>query len=129
MESSHRHSFLRKFRSHETVTFASLAACRAANELLAAAREIAGVIPEIDVFQIDYAPMLNGANTLGSVLDAMTAQVLMRPLSATDRTIILDWLIAEQGVGENVPLTTGVPEQAAALVAAVLLSSAYFQLR
>ena len=89
----------------------------------------AGVIPEIDVFQIDYTTMLNGASTLASVVDAITDQVLMRPLSETDRRIVLDWLIAEQGVGENIPLTTGVPEQVSALVAAVLLSSAYFQLR
>ena len=89
----------------------------------------AGIIPEIDVIKVDYTPMLNGANTLGSVLDAITENILMRPLSASDRKLVLDWLIAEQGVGEDVPLTTGVPEQLSALVAAVLLSSAYFQLR
>jgi hypothetical protein len=89
----------------------------------------AGFIPEIDVIQVDYTPMLNGANTLASVVDAITDQVLMRPLSETDRRIVLDWLIDEQGVSENIPLTTGVPEQVSALVAAVLLSSAYFQLR
>ena len=89
----------------------------------------AGIIPGINVIQVEYTPMLNGANTLGSVLDAITDHILMRPLSATDRGLVLDWLIAEQGVGEDVPLTTGVPKQVSALVAAVLLSSAYFQLR
>ena len=89
----------------------------------------AGFIPGIDVIQVDYTPMLNGANTLGSVLDSITDNILMRPLSATDRGLVLDWLIQEQGVGEDVPLTTGVPEQISALVAAVLISSAYFQLR
>jgi hypothetical protein len=89
----------------------------------------AGLIPEIDVIQVDYTPMLNGANTLASVVDAITDQVLMRPLSATDRGIVLDWLVEEQGVGKDIPLTTGVAEQISALVAAVLSSSAYFQLR
>ena len=89
----------------------------------------AGIIPQIDVIDVDYAPMLNGANTLERVVDAITNQVLMRPLSAADRQRILDWLIQEQGVSAGTPLSTGVPEQVSALVAAVLLSSAYFQLR
>ena len=89
----------------------------------------AGYIPEIDVIQIDYTSMLNGANTLAGVVDAIIDQVLMRPLSDTDRSIVLDWLKDEYGVNEDSLLTTGVPEQISALVAAVLLSSAYFQLR
>lgn len=89
----------------------------------------AGIIPGIDVIDVDYTPMLNGANTLGSVVDAITDNILMRPLSSTDRTLVLDWLIDEYGVSADDPLTTGVPEQISALVAAVLLSSAYFQLR
>ena len=89
----------------------------------------AGIIPEINVIDVDYTPMLNGANTLGSVVDAITNSILMRPLSSGDRTLVLDWLIDEYGVSADEPLTTGVPEQISALVAAVLLSSAYFQLR
>jgi uncharacterized protein (DUF1800 family) len=90
---------------------------------------LAGFIPEINVIQVDYTPMLRGANTLGGVVDAITESVLMRPLSATDRDILMRWLIDEYAVSESDPLTTGVPEQVSALVAAVLLSSAYFQLR
>ena len=90
---------------------------------------LAGFIPEINVIQVDYTPMLMGANTLSGVVDAISASVLMRPLSATDRGILVQWLIDEYAVSENDPLTTGVPEQVSALVAAVLLSSAYFQLR
>ena len=90
---------------------------------------LAGMIPGIDVIDVDYVPMLNGANTLGTVLDAITGSILMRPLSETDRQLVLDWLVAEQGVAADVPLSIGVPEQVSALVAAVLLSSAYFQLR
>ena len=89
----------------------------------------AGYIPGIDVIEVDYAPMLDGANTLGDVVDAISDSILMRSLSDTDRQLILDWLIDEYGVSADDPLTTGVPEQVSALIAAVLLSSAYFQLR
>ena len=40
-----RHSFLRKFRSHDTVRPAAFAACAAANVASAAAREMEGVMP------------------------------------------------------------------------------------
>ena len=86
-------------------------------------------IPSINVFQIDYASLLNGADTPASVVDTITNNVLMRPLSSTDRDFVLDWLVGETGVADNVTLPGGIPEQVAPLVAAVLISSAYFQLR
>ena len=86
-------------------------------------------IPGIDVFQIDYLNLLGGAVTPAGVVDALTSNVLMRPLSLDDREIVIDWLVAETGVARDVALPAGVPEQVAALVAAVLVSSAYFQLR
>ncbi len=89
----------------------------------------AGILPEINVMQIDYAAMLNGASTLASLVDALTDSILMRPLSDTDRKFVLDWLTAEYGVSDDTPLPVGVPEQVSALVAAALISSAYFQLR
>ncbi len=89
----------------------------------------AGYIPEIDVIDVDYTPMLNGANTPASVVDAITDNILMRPLSDSDRRLVLDWVIDEVGVAENEALAAGAPEELSALVAAVLISSAYFQLR
>jgi hypothetical protein len=89
----------------------------------------ASIIPSIGVIEVDYTSMLDGANTLGSVVDAITDNILMRPLSDTDRGLVLDWLMDEYGVSADDTLTTSVPEQISALVAAVLLSSAYFQLR
>ncbi len=89
----------------------------------------ADYIPAIDVIDVDYTLMLNGANTLAGVVDAITDNILMRPLSETDRRLVLDWLMNEYGVNEDDTLTTGIPEQTSALVAAALLSSAYFQLR
>jgi hypothetical protein len=93
----------------------------------------AGIIPGLDVIQIDYATMLNGANTLGEVVDVITEAVLMRPLSEDDRAIMLTWLMGELGATEHeaLPLTAPVTvaEQASALAAAVLVSSVYFHLR
>jgi hypothetical protein len=89
----------------------------------------AGIIPEIKVIDVDYGPMLNGADTLATVVDAITEAVLMRPLSSDDHGIILDWLKGEYGVPDDEVLAPGVPEQVSALVAAVLVSSVYFHLR
>ena len=68
-------------------------------------------------------------STPAAVVDALVANVLMRPLSASDRDIIIDWLVTATGVPPDTNLPPGTPEQFAALVAAVLISSAYFQLR
>lgn len=89
----------------------------------------AGLIPGLDVIQIDYPAMLGGADTLNAVIDRITAEVLMRPLSSRDRRIIADWLAGEVGVDADEPLASPVPEQVAALTAAVLVSSVYFHLR
>ncbi len=89
----------------------------------------APVLPAIDVIQIDYAGMLAGANTLASLTDAMTDAVLMRPLSTTDRELVLTWLTTEYAVDRDTPLPAGSAEAMAPLVAAVLVSSAYFHLR
>ncbi len=89
----------------------------------------AGIIPGVDIIDVDYTSMLNGADTLVDVVDTITDAVLMRPLSSDDRRTILDWLKAEIGIGESETLAPTVPEQASALTAAVLVSSVYFQLR
>jgi len=89
----------------------------------------AGIIPEIKVIDVDYGPMLNGVDTLATVVDAITEAVLMRPLSKIDRGIVIDWLKGEYGISEDEVLVPTVPEQVSALVAAVLVSSVYFHLR
>ncbi len=86
-------------------------------------------LPSIGVFQINYTALLGGANTIATVIDALVANVLMRPLHVADRTTLVDWLVAQTRIAANDVLTPGAPEQIAALVAAVLVSSAYFQLR
>ncbi len=86
-------------------------------------------ITAFDVFQIDYSNLLGGANTIATIIDALVNNILMRPLSSEDRATMIDWLVTETGVGENESLPSGVSEQVAPGVAAVLISSAYFQLR
>jgi uncharacterized protein (DUF1800 family) len=90
---------------------------------------LANLIPEIDVIQLDYVSMLNGADTLATVTDAMTDSILMRPLSSADRAHVLAWLSDEYALAETETLPSGTPQQIAPLIAAVLVSSAYFQLR
>lgn len=89
----------------------------------------AGIIPGLDMIQVDYTPMLDGADTLNEVVDAITDAVLMRPLSEDDRETILQWLMGETGAAADEVLAAGVPEQASALMSAVLVSSVYFHLR
>ncbi len=89
----------------------------------------AGLIPAINVIQIDYDRLLAGAGTLAGIVDALAESVLMRPLAAADRKHLLDWLVDEYGLSEATSLPAGVPAQVAPLVAAVLVSSAYFHLR
>lgn len=86
-------------------------------------------IPEINIIDIDYVPMLNGANTLESVVDAIINNVLMRPMSTADRNHIIEWLTAEPGISASAELSAQTAAQIAPAVAAVLVSSAYFQLR
>jgi Protein of unknown function (DUF1800) len=86
-------------------------------------------IPEINFFQIDYASLTNNADTIAGILDALVDNVLMRPLSAEDRSSMIEWMVSEAGYAEDDPLPAGVPETYAPLVMAVLISSAYFQLR
>ncbi len=88
-----------------------------------------GVIPGLDIIDIDYASMLNGANTINAVVDAITDAVLMRPLANEDRDIIVAWLETEWMVAADEPQAGTLPLQAAALLAAVLVSSIYFHLR
>lgn len=88
-----------------------------------------GTIPIIDVFQIDYSAMLNGADTLLTMVDALSDRILMRPLADKDRELLLDWLTTETGQSDSTPLPAVTVDQLTPLIAAVLLSSAYYQLR
>ena len=89
----------------------------------------AGLIPGLDIIQIDYPAMLKGADTIDTVVDAITDAVLMRPLDAADRSVIVRWLEGELGAAADEILAANLPEQVSALVGAVLISSVYFHLR
>ncbi len=89
----------------------------------------AGLIPGLNVITIDYTSMLAGADTLNDIVDTIVDAVLMRPLSEEHREVIINWLVEEIGSDADEVLPTGAPELAAALTAAVLVSSVYFHLR
>jgi len=89
----------------------------------------ANIIPGINVFQINYNLMLNNANTLVTILDALTNKILMREISSEDESYLLEWLTNETGLADNATLSPSVIDQLSPLIAAVLISSAYFQLR
>ncbi|MDJ0778924.1 MAG: DUF1800 domain-containing protein [Gammaproteobacteria bacterium] len=90
----------------------------------------AGILPGIDVFNVDYVAMLAGSDTVDDVVDAVTEAVLMRPLSDDHRQLIVDWLVDETGGSPpDTPLPGDAPQAVAALAAAVLISSIYFHLR
>ena len=86
-------------------------------------------IPSINVIAIDYTAILGGADTIEGIIDTLVDKILMRPLHSTDRTSMIDWLVVEIGYLPTDVLPNGLPEQVAPLVAAVLISSAYFHLR
>jgi hypothetical protein len=89
----------------------------------------AGLIPGLDAFQIDYDSMLNGANTLATIVDALTSAILMRPISDDDRGYLLEWLSTETGQADDAVLPSATIDLLVPLIAAVMNSSAYFQLR
>ncbi len=86
-------------------------------------------ILNLGILDIDYLPMLAGADTLATVVDATVEAVLMRQLLSEHRDSILEWLKGYFNVTEDEVLAPGGPEFAAALTAAVLVSSLYFHLR
>jgi hypothetical protein len=86
-------------------------------------------IPSIDVFQIDYASLTDNADSIATILDALVDNLLMRPLSAEDRSSMIAWMVTEAGYAEDETLPAGIPATIAPVVMAVLISSAYFQLR
>lgn len=90
---------------------------------------LGNIISSIDVFGLDYATLLDSANTPAQVVDALAERMLMRPLAVVDRQHILDWILLEYTYEENALLPSGTPTVLASLITATLISSAYFQLR
>lgn len=90
---------------------------------------LAPFIPSINVFTINYAALLDGASTISQVVAAIEQNVLMRDLSARDRQHLIDGLVAVHQHAADATLPAELALSIAPLVAAVLISSSYFQLR
>ena len=91
---------------------------------------LASFLPELSsIISVNYDDMLDGADTPTGVVDALTENLLMRPLSANDRDLVLDWITDSFNLGRNEPLTAEQRIIVSPLLAALMLSSSYFQLR
>lgn len=90
---------------------------------------LAPVLPEIDVFSVDYDSLTDGARTLKTIVKGLEANLLMRSLSSKDRHIIISGLEEGYSTDAGLELSRDEAQGVAALVAAVLISSAYFQTR
>jgi uncharacterized protein (DUF1800 family) len=91
---------------------------------------LASFLPELNtIIEVNYDGMLNAADTPAGVVDALTDNFLMRPLSTTDRKLLLDWIMDTYGKAVDESLSAEEMLIVPPLLAAVMLSSSYFQLR
>lgn len=89
----------------------------------------ANSIPDIGVIDIDYASMLDGADSIETIIDALAEAVLMRPILDEDHQAMINWLVDTTEQQSDTSLGSAAAESVAPLVTAVLVSSAYFQQR
>ena len=78
---------------------------------------------------LPVAWLSQGATTIAETVDAITANLLQRELADSDRQLIIDWIVDETGVGANEMLPDGTVAVLTPFIAALLASSAYYQLR
>lgn len=89
------------------------------------------LVPGIPDFQdlFDLSRLSAGAGTIAELVDAVAANLLFRSLADEDRQGLIDYLSAQAGVEADTPLGAEVLRALSAVSAALLISSAYFQLR
>ena len=89
------------------------------------------LVPGIPDFQdlFDLSRLSAGAGTIAELVDAVAANLLFRSLADEDRQGLIDYLSAQAGVEADTPLGAAVLRALSAVSAALLISSAYFQLR
>ncbi len=90
---------------------------------------LAPVIPEINVISIDYEALLEGARTLETIVSALEQNLLLRELAPLDRQRIASELADTYEQDVDTDLGNDVAVAIAPLVAAILISSSYFQMR
>ena len=88
-------------------------------------------MPGIPDFQdlFDLSRLYAGAGTIAELVDALAANLLFRSLADEDRQGLIDYLSAQAGVDAATPLGAEALRALTAVSAALLVSSAYFQLR
>jgi len=75
------------------------------------------------------ASTYQGADSIAEMVDQSASVLLHRELTVDDRDVIVDWLVRETGVSAEEPLDTTTLAALAPFVAAMLVSSVYYQLR
>ncbi len=91
---------------------------------------LASFLPDLSgIIDIDYTNMLNGSDTPVTIVDALTNNFLMRPLSAPDRDLLIDWIMETYNKQRDESLSSEEMVIVPPLISAVMLSSSYFQLR
>lgn len=79
--------------------------------------------------QFALRPLAGDATTIETLVDALTASVLHRPLTSEDRGILITWLATLTSVAPSATLPNDAINNLIPAVVAMLISSAYFQLR
>ena len=89
------------------------------------------LVPGIPDFQdlFGLSRLYAGAGTIAELVDALAANLLFRSLADEDRQGLIDYLSAQAGVDAATPLGAEALRALTAVSAALLVSSAYFQLR
>lgn len=77
----------------------------------------------------DLKPLAGDATTIRALVDVLTASVLGRLLTAADRQALIDWLTGLTGLAADATLPSATLDGALPMLVAILISSAYFQLR
>ncbi|MCG8668808.1 MAG: DUF1800 domain-containing protein [Pseudomonadales bacterium] len=88
----------------------------------------AGQLANLDMFSVDYDQLIAGASNITELVDALAESILMRPLLSTDRQYLIDRVAEALSISVDTDLGAAATE-VAPLIAAIFISSAYFQLR
>lgn len=92
----------------------------------------ANQIEDLQVFTINWNELVGEPSNLGELLDNLAQNVLCRTLLDDDRESIINWIADKLSITEETSLVSVTAEQiqyVSAVMAAVLISSVYFQMR
>lgn len=89
----------------------------------------ANQISAFQVFTINWAHLIGGANTTSELVTALESRLLCRTMAEEDRQTIMDWLLTTLNTTEDGQLNDDIINAIVPAIAAVMASSVYFQMR